>query len=62
MRSYRVYWLNQQRRIMRGDWIEALDDADAHRKATHLCDEDTAHVEIWEQARPVDEIDCHRAG
>jgi hypothetical protein len=58
MKTYRVYWLDQSRRIRRGDWIEAMDDEDARRQASTLCDEETASVEVWERARPVQEIDC----
>ena len=60
MKTYRVYWLDQSRRIRRGDWLEALNDEDARRKASHLCDEETASVEVWERSRPVEEIECHR--
>ena len=62
MKPYRVYWLNRARRIVKGDWIEAKNDEDASRQASELCDEETAHVEVWEQARPVDQIDCHDEG
>ncbi len=61
MKSYRVYWLNSRRRIIRGDWIDAHDDEDARRQASQLCNEETAHVEVWERSRPVEEIDCHPA-
>jgi hypothetical protein len=61
MRSYRVYWLDNRRRIVRGDWLQALDDDDARRQAAELCDEDTPTIEVWEAARPVDHIDCHPA-
>jgi hypothetical protein len=59
MRSYRVYRMNRSGRIRNGDWLPAADDQDARRQAEHLCDEETAKVEVWEGARPVEEIDCH---
>ena len=59
MKSYRVYWLSARRHILRGDWIQARDDADARRQASELCDEETASIEVWEAARPVEHIDCH---
>ena len=61
MKSYRVYWLNRHGHILRGDWLDAHNDEDARRRASHLCDEETATVEVWEQSRPVEEIDCHPA-
>jgi hypothetical protein len=59
MKSYRVYWLNRSRRIIKGDWIQALDDEDARRKASALCNEETKSVEVWDASRPVELIDCH---
>jgi hypothetical protein len=59
MKWYRAYWLDGRRRITRGDWLEALDDEDAARKARELCNEETHTVEVWQQDRPVEEIDCH---
>jgi hypothetical protein len=58
MPSYRVYWLNARRRILRGNWIQARDDDDARRKASTLCEPDTASIEVWEAARPVGEVEC----
>jgi len=59
MQTYRVYWLDQQGRIRRGDWLEAMDDDDAHRRASHLCDDHTDSIQVWQATRPVDEIECH---
>ncbi len=59
MKSYRVYWLNAHHRIIRGDWLDALDDEDARSQAHGLCDEETSSVEVWEAARPVGEVECH---
>jgi hypothetical protein len=62
MKSYRVYWLNHRRRILKGDWIQAQDDHEASRKAAELCNEESAAIEVWDRARPVDEIDCPPEG
>ena len=59
MQTYRVYWLDQEGRIRRGDWLEAESDADAHKKASRLCDDRTESIQVWQAARPVDEIECH---
>ena len=59
MPSYRVYWLDEKDRIKRGDWIEADDDDDAHRRAVELChDGDADKIQVWQSTRPVDEVDC----
>ena len=60
MQSYRVYWLDREGRIRRGDWLEAEDD-DAHNKASYLCDDRTDSIQVWQAARRVDEIECHEA-
>jgi hypothetical protein len=62
MKHYRVYWLSRRRRILKGDWIQAKDDEDACRQATRLCDEETHAVEVWDRARPVDQIECGPRG
>ncbi len=58
MKTYRVYRLNRQGRIRNGEWIHAADDEDAKHQAAGLCDEESAKVEVWDQARPVEQIDC----
>ncbi len=62
MQTYRVYWLGQDGRIKRGDWMEAESDADAHRRALELCDHHTETIQVWQATRPVDEIHCHDRG
>ncbi len=59
MQTYRIYWLDDKGRIRRGEWIEAEDDDHARRLAEGLCDEGTPTIEVWQGARPVDEVDCH---
>ena len=58
MSTYRAYRLDACHRIKTGRWIEAGSDLEAKRKASELCEEDTAGVEIWQGTRQVDEIDC----
>lgn len=45
--DYRVYKLNPAGRIVKGDWIEAVDDAAAVAIAHALCDVATPAVELW---------------
>jgi hypothetical protein len=59
MATYRVYWIDRSGRIRRGAWLEAADDEDAHRQASELCDEVSDTVQVWQAARPVDEIECN---
>ena len=61
MLSYRVYWLDQEGRIKRGDWLDAEDDDDAYKKASELCEDGADAIQIWQATRPVDEIECHPA-
>lgn len=58
MPSYRVYWLDSRRRIVKGAWVEAENDEDANRQAAEMCGEPTCTVELWLSHRPVSEIDC----
>ena len=58
MPTYRAYLLNPAGRITWGDWIEAVDLEDARRKAHELCDGGHPTVELWQQARKVDEVPC----
>ncbi len=61
MKSYRVYWMDTRHRIQRGAWIEAESDADAKEKASHLCDDYSASMEVWQGERRVDEVECEHA-
>jgi hypothetical protein len=59
MPSYRAYRLDERRRIITADWIEAPDDEAAVEEAREdLCQEDIPSLEVWLGARLVDEVDC----
>jgi hypothetical protein len=58
MTTYRAYRLDRQRHILKGEWLEARDDAEAADKAEELCEEGAPVVELWQAARLVEEIDC----
>ncbi|HZZ30773.1 MAG TPA: hypothetical protein VFE10_02180 [Phenylobacterium sp.] len=58
MATYRAYRLDERRRILNGQWIEAPDDADAVDQAEELCEEGAPSIELWQSTRLVDEIDC----
>jgi len=54
MPSYRLYFLNEQGRILRADNIIA-DHDDAARRTARLLDH-SFEIEIWEQSRKVDSV------
>jgi hypothetical protein len=59
MASYRAYRLNERRRIVSGDWLDALDDSEAKALAAELCEENGGPaVELWQATRLVAQIDC----
>lgn len=59
MPSYRAYRLDDARRIITADWIEADDDDEARAEAQeNLCNDGIPAVELWEATRFVDEIEC----
>jgi len=58
MTTYRAYRLDDRRRILNGQWIEAPDDAGAVDQAEELCDEAAPTIELWQATRLVDEIEC----
>jgi hypothetical protein len=59
MPTYRAYRLDERRRILTADWIEAPDDTAAASEARDdLCEDDVPAVEIWQGTRLVDEISC----
>jgi hypothetical protein len=55
-RIYRAYPLNARNRLKGGEWIEALDDEDAKRRALSLCDARTPAVEVWQGTRLVGQV------
>jgi hypothetical protein len=59
MTTYRAYRIDERRRIISADWVEAADDEQAREKAAEdLCDGDTPAVELWQATRLVDEFEC----
>lgn len=59
MPTYRAYRLDERRRIITAQWIEASDDAAATSEAREdLCEDGTPAVELWNGTRLVDEIEC----
>ena len=53
MQSYKVYFLNQQDRIISAKDIEAADDAAAMARAAELCDANPQcdSVQVWQRDR-----------
>jgi hypothetical protein len=45
--NYRVYMMNADGRIVRGDWLQADAHAEAERLASALRDGPTTTVELW---------------
>ena len=58
MHTYRAYRLDNKRRFKTGCWIDASNDQEAKRKASELCENGTAGVEVWRDSKRIDEIDC----
>jgi len=59
MPTYRAYRLDEHRRIITAEWIEASNDESAVSEAREdLCQEDIPSLEVWLGTRLVDEIDC----
>jgi hypothetical protein len=58
MTTYRAYRVDRRNRIVKGQWLDAADDAEAKDQAQELCDQGAPTVELWQAARLVDEIDC----
>jgi hypothetical protein len=59
MPTYRAYRLDERRRIITAQWIEASNDESAVAEAREdLCEDEVPAVEIWHGTRLVDEVDC----
>ena len=56
--TYRVYSVARTGKITAGEWLEALGDDDARRKARELCNAATPTVEVWQGGRFVAKLDC----
>ena len=58
MTTYRAYRLDDRRRIVDGQWLEASNDAAAVDQAEELCEEGVPTIELWQSTRLVEEIEC----
>jgi hypothetical protein len=58
MPVFRAYVLNPAGKIKWGEWIEAVDQAEAQAKAHALCTEETPTVELWQGAQRLAELPC----
>ncbi|HEX2815865.1 MAG TPA: hypothetical protein VHN39_05705 [Phenylobacterium sp.] len=58
MATYRAYRLDNRRRILDGQWLDAPNDAAAVDQAEELCDDGAPTIELWQSTRLVEEIDC----
>jgi hypothetical protein len=58
MATYRAYHLDDRRRILDGQWLEAPNDAAAVDQAEDLCEEGAPTIELWQSTRLIEEIDC----
>jgi hypothetical protein len=54
LRTYRLYRLDGAGKISAAEWIEAIDDEEAHLKAQAY--PDTASYELWERKRLVGRV------
>jgi hypothetical protein len=63
MTTYRAYRIDERRRIISAEWVEAPNDEQARQKASdELCQDDIPKVELWQATRLVDEIECDEDG
>ena len=58
LRTYRIYCLDVERRIVSGDWLEAADDAEAIARAEAMNFGDKC--EIWDGNRLVAQLEQER--
>lgn len=59
MTSFRGYAIRNDGRIKRGAYLAAETALQAHDAAIELCEEDVQRVEVWADARKIDEVECH---
>lgn len=62
MTSYRGYAIRGDGRIKRGAYLAAATAIEAHDAAVELCDDDIDHVEVWADAKKIDDVDCQEEG
>jgi hypothetical protein len=58
MPTFRAYLLNPAGKIVRGEWLDAADQAEAERLAHALCCAGTPKVELWKGAQRLAELPC----
>ena len=58
MATYRAYRVDSRHHIKSAEWLEAPNDEAAVDQAEELCEEGLPTIELWQQARLVEEIDC----
>jgi len=59
MTSYRGYAIRGDGRIKRGAYLAAATPVEAVHAAEDLCEDDIDHIEVWADAKKIDEVDCH---
>jgi hypothetical protein len=62
MSTYRAYRLDKKKHFKSGRWIDAVSDQEAKRKASELCEDGSASVELWRDSKRIDEVDCDPTG
>lgn len=59
MTSYRGYAIRGDGRIKRGAYLAAATPLEALHVAEDLCEDDIDHIEVWADAKKIDDVDCH---
>ena len=59
MTSYRGYGIRSNGRIKRGAYLAASTPVEARLAAVELCEDEIDHIEVWADARKIDEVECH---
>jgi hypothetical protein len=56
--TYRAYLLNDENKIVWGEWIEAADERAALAEAKARCREGAPRIELWVGAKKLAETHC----
>jgi hypothetical protein len=62
MHPYRAYRLDKKKPFKSGCRIAASSDQEAKRQAADLCENGATGIEVWRDAKRIDEIDCEPSG
>ena len=62
MTSYRGYAIRGDGRIKRGAYLAASSALEAHHAAVDLCEEGVDLIEVWADARKIEDVDCPETG